>query len=219
MGKVLRFPRHARAPSGWAASDANASKVTPPAPRSAASATMAAQWAAGMPRRSGDCQPLTVESDCPSAPATAPVPPRATMIDFQSSIPDNIVRNMRTCQGFATCETTIRAEYGAIGGMGTDHKDAALRLIAVRKSLGFENQDEFAVKLDLTKSTYNPFERGKRPLSMLAARRIRERFGVSVDYLLFGDIGQPKEALAQELGPRPGADPVKVPKRRRKART
>jgi len=103
--------------------------------------------------------------------------------------------------------------------MAWDNKDAALRLIAVRESLGFKNQDDFAEKLDLTKSTYNPFETGKRSLSMQAARRIRERFGVSVDYLLFGDIGQPKEALAQELGPRPGAKPTKTPKRQRKART
>lgn len=99
--------------------------------------------------------------------------------------------------------------------MDSDDLDVARRLVAVREKLGFPSQVAFAEKLDLTKSSYNPFETGERPLPMQVAKRIRQRFGVSVDYLLFGDIGQPKEALAQELGPRPGA---KLAVRKRKAK-
>lgn len=91
--------------------------------------------------------------------------------------------------------------------MENDDQDVARRLIAVRKKLGFEEQTAFAEELGLTKSTYNPFETGKRSISIQVTKRIRQRFGVSVDYLLFGDIGQPKEALAQELGPRPSNKP------------
>lgn len=87
--------------------------------------------------------------------------------------------------------------------MDSDDQDVAMRLVAVRKKLGFESQTAFADKLDLTKSTYNPFETGERPLTIQVAKRIRQRFGVSVDYLLFGDIGQPKEGMALELGPKP----------------
>lgn len=99
--------------------------------------------------------------------------------------------------------------------MDNDDHDVARRLVAVRESLGFKSQVAFAEKLDLTKSTYNPFETAERPLTMQVAKRIRQRFGISVDYLLFGDIGQPKEALAQELGPTPGAEPSKKRKRAR----
>lgn len=104
--------------------------------------------------------------------------------------------------------------------MSSDNKDVAARLIAVREALGFKEQTLFAAKLDLTKSTYNPFETGKRHLSMQVAKRIRERFGISVDYLLFGDIGQPKEAMALALGPRPIVKPPAPPaKRPKKSKT
>lgn len=218
MGIVLRFPRaHKRASSSFrAANAAKTSRVISDFPSSAARDTTAAQWPAGMPRVR---QLLTVESDCAKALATAPVPPRATMIASEFSMEANIVRKLRTCQGFATCETTIRSKCDAIGDMDTDDQDVAKRLIAVRKKLGFTSQVAFAEKLDLTKSTYNPFETGERPLSMQVAKRIRVRFGISVDYLLFGDIGQPKEAVALELGPKPSAEPPAAePRRRQKAR-
>jgi transcriptional regulator with XRE-family HTH domain len=220
MGDVVRFPDHSRASSSFrAAKAAKTSRVIPGTARSDAKATKAAQWPAGMPRVRHE---LTVDPDCPSAPATAPVPPKATMIASELSMADNIVRKLRTCQGFATRETTIRTDYGAIPSMDSDDHAVARRLIAVRKRLGerlgFTSQTAFAEKLGLTKSTYNPFETAKRPLPIEVAKRIRRDFGISLDYLLFGDIGQPNERMALELGPNPVAEPPKAaPAPRRKA--
>jgi transcriptional regulator with XRE-family HTH domain len=89
--------------------------------------------------------------------------------------------------------------------MDDSDQDIALRLIALRKRLGYAKQSDFAKEIGLEKSSYNPFETGDRPLTLNAARRIRRRFGISADWLLFGDLGQPSQNIAIELGPTPGA--------------
>jgi transcriptional regulator with XRE-family HTH domain len=76
------------------------------------------------------------------------------------------------------------------------------RLIAMREHFGF-NQVNFAVELHIAKNTLNGYEKGRRPLTIENARRIRDRFGVSTDWLLFGDVGQPGHDLAVQLGPTP----------------
>lgn len=91
--------------------------------------------------------------------------------------------------------------------------DIIQRLVAARRKLGFEKQSEFAKALGLGKNVYNPFEKGTRPLTLDVARRIRKRFGISVDWLLFGDVGQPNEALAIELGPNPNGELIEKPGR------
>jgi DNA-binding XRE family transcriptional regulator len=141
------------------------------------------------------------------------------MIDGQvqlSVIPTAIVRTMRTVNTLAKRETTFRADCGAIAPMDSD-EETALRLIAVRKHLRL-NQSEMADKLNIAKNTLNGFEKGKRSLTLETAKRIRQRFGISVDWLLFGDVGQPSQGLAIELGPNPGhAEPPAKPQKRRRA--
>jgi transcriptional regulator with XRE-family HTH domain len=85
--------------------------------------------------------------------------------------------------------------------MDTD-LDVARRLIAVREHFAL-SQVAFADRLHIAKNTLNGFENGKRPLTLETAKRIRQRFGVSVDWLLFGDIGQPSHDLVIQLGPAP----------------
>lgn len=63
------------------------------------------------------------------------------------------------------------------------------RLAALREKLGLD-QVAFAKSLGIEKNTYNAYERGKRPLTIETAKKIRRRYGISVDWLLFGDIGQ-----------------------------
>lgn len=86
------------------------------------------------------------------------------------------------------------------------------------------NQVQFAEKLNIAKNTLNGYETGERPLPAEKARRLRERFGISLDWLLYGDIGQPGYEVAVKLGPKPtikadakAASPQKVPTHRRKA--
>jgi transcriptional regulator with XRE-family HTH domain len=140
------------------------------------------------------------------------------MIDGQvqlSVIPSAIVRTVRTVKPFAKGETTFRMDYGAIAPMDSD-EEIARRLVAVRKHVGL-NQSEMADRLNIAKNTLNGFEKAKRSLTLETAKRIRQRFGISVDWLLFGDIGQPSQGIAIELGPNPGQpEPAAKPEKRRR---
>lgn len=214
MGIVVRFPRrHVRVSSSLrAAKPAKTSNVISDFPSSAAKATTEAQWPAGIPRMR---QLLTVESDCPKAPATAPVPPRATMIASELSIPDNIIRTMRTSQGFANCETTFIRKCDAIGSMEPDSDEAVgRRIIALREKANLQQQ-QLAKQLHMAKSTLAGYESGNRPLTVVVIRKIRRRFGVTVDWLMFGDMQVSGKSLMLEIGPEP--DVPQHPSKKRKA--
>lgn len=91
------------------------------------------------------------------------------------------------------------------------------RLIAVRKFVAPNlRQTEFAKTIGLEKNVYNPMEKGARPLTMDAARRIRRRWGVSVDWLLFGDFGLDQRDILQKIGPDPDVEVETKPKPVRK---
>jgi DNA-binding XRE family transcriptional regulator len=201
MGEVIDYSRHGRASSSLrAAKSANTSNVISRFPKSAAKATTAAQRPGGMPRVR---QLLTVESDCRSAPATAPVPPRASIIESGLSMDSNIVRVMRTSQGFAKSEMTASQKCGWLEPMTDTDQIISARLKALRIALGYKHQNAFAAELGIEKNTYNPFENGKRPLTFEVACRIRRRFGISVDWLFFGDMGQVSNDILLKIGSNP----------------
>jgi DNA-binding XRE family transcriptional regulator len=52
------------------------------------------------------------------------------------------------------------------------------RLAALREKLGMD-QATFAKSLGIEKNTYNAYERGKRPLTIETAKKIRRRHGIS----------------------------------------
>jgi DNA-binding XRE family transcriptional regulator len=193
MGAVIGFPKrvHVRASAGRrAAKSAKASSVTSLRPRSSAKRTNEAQWGAGIPPDRVR-QLLTVESLTASAAATWPVPPSASMID-PGVMPANIVRTLRTCQEFATRETTILDSCGPIGSMTDDPKIIGQRLKALRLALDFHSQVAFAAEIGVEKNTYNPWEKGTRPLTFVGACLIRNRFRIPLDYLFYGDpVGLP----------------------------
>jgi DNA-binding XRE family transcriptional regulator len=208
MGIVVKFPRrrrHARDSLGRraAAKLASTSSVISLRPRSEAKRTSAAQCGDGMPP-GRDFQLLTVDRDSPSASATAPVFPSASMISSAvDAISTNIVRTVRTCQEFATSETTNSHRYAVMEPTMDSTDIIARRLIALRLELGFKTQEKFAEELEMTKSTYNPFETGKRALTFEAACKIRRRFGVPVDWLFFGDMPKISDGVLLQLGPEP----------------
>ena len=92
------------------------------------------------------------------------------------------------------------------------------RLIAVREQTSKEgmSQVEFARALNIGKNTLNGYENAKRRLTMETACRIRDRFGISLDWLLFGDVGQPSHDIAVKLGPLPS---IKADKKKPAPRT
>lgn len=220
MGIVIRFPRHGRpAPAASAASRlsscASASNVISGMPRSDASRAKDSQCADGMPLTR---QTLTVGSASTSASATAFVPPKASITESDVIMERKIVCTMQTSQGFATRQPTFLPKYVAMRPM-TDVLDplvdppevVAKRLEALRKRYGINTQSEWAEKLGIDKSTYSLMKKGERNLSFPTACRIRREYGISVDWLFFGDLKQSAFQIMADIG-RGDAEAAEKPK-------
>ncbi len=82
------------------------------------------------------------------------------------------------------------------------------RIVALRVKVGLQQQ-ELAADLNITKSTLSAYESGSRPLTMESARRLRRRFGVPIDWLLFGDMQLAGREMMMAIGPEPGTSPEK----------
>lgn len=93
--------------------------------------------------------------------------------------------------------------------MDLDSEEAVgRRIVALRERANLQQQ-ELAKDIHVAKSTLNGYESGARPLTMESAKRIRRRFGVTLDWLLFGDMQVAARDLMLELGPDPSAAPEK----------
>jgi transcriptional regulator with XRE-family HTH domain len=84
------------------------------------------------------------------------------------------------------------------------------RLKALRIELGYKSQTAFAAKLGIDKSTYNPYEKGTRPLTFETACLIRREFGISIDWLFFGDLHQSAVQTMAKIGRGTEAPPAKA---------
>jgi len=82
------------------------------------------------------------------------------------------------------------------------------RIIALRTRAKLQQQ-ELAKQINVAKSTLAGYESGERPLTMESARRLRKRFGVTLDWLLFGDMQAAAQALMLEIGPAPAPEELK----------
>lgn len=177
---------------------ASASNVIWPHPFSPAKRTMAGQRCAGMQRRA--FQVLTVEGSTPSALETAPVPPNASMV--VSTVNDMaaiIVRNLRTCQGFVNCELTQPAKKVPIAGMKYPYAHEGRDLVAMRRALGYDQQQAFADSIGIAKNTWNAFEKGKRSMTLEVARKIKRKHKVSMDFTLENDWMALSDALLVKM--------------------
>lgn len=76
----------------------------------------------------------------------------------------------------------------------------AARLRALRIELGYGTQTAFADRLGIDKSTYNLYEKAKRPLTFETACLIRREFGISIDWLFFGDLQQSAIQTMAKIG-------------------
>lgn len=77
-------------------------------------------------------------------------------------------------------------------------KVIAGRLVRTREALGLAQQ-EFCREIGVAKNVYNPFETGKRRITVDVARRIKLRFGVSLDWIYDGDPAQLPAALYRRI--------------------
>ncbi|WP_416368599.1 helix-turn-helix transcriptional regulator [Tritonibacter mobilis] len=80
-----------------------------------------------------------------------------------------------------------------------DHIDAvSARLKRVREVLGLSKKD-FAERAGLTEQTYGPFENAKRELSLSAAKKLRKRYGLPLEFMYFGKIDDLPTRISKDL--------------------
>ena len=80
-----------------------------------------------------------------------------------------------------------------------DDRDAvAARLKRVREVLGLEKK-EFAENAGLTMQTYGPFENARRDLSLQAAKALRKRYSLPLEFLYFGKTEDLPTRISKEL--------------------
>lgn len=72
------------------------------------------------------------------------------------------------------------------------------RLKRVREVLGLSKR-EFAERAGLTEQTYGPFENARRPLSLEAAKRLRKHYGLSLEFMYFGNKADLPHRIAKDL--------------------
>lgn len=82
---------------------------------------------------------------------------------------------------------------------GPSRDDVAARLEMLRIWAGYDSQSAFAVHTGLTPSEWNHFETGRRPLSISAAHKLRQRWRVTLDWLYYGDRSGLSVELANSL--------------------
>jgi len=82
--------------------------------------------------------------------------------------------------------------------MSDDSKDVGERLRRVREILKLDKQT-FAMRAGITPQTYGPFENGTRALSLESAKKLRETYGLSLEFLYFGKIDDLPHRIASEL--------------------
>ncbi len=187
MGIILAFQHSARIPKDWGGErEASASNVICAQPFSRAIRTKSAHRCAGMKPRPR--QVLTVLGGTPSSAETVPVPPRSSIAESTVIMEPYIVRSTRTCQVFANCETTLPFVRGSIGAMHDPPEVIGPRLKALRLALDMKTQTKFAKAIGVEKNTYNPWEKGTRPLPFEAACNIRKNWGVPLDWLFYGTM-------------------------------
>ena len=74
----------------------------------------------------------------------------------------------------------------------------ATRLRHTREALGL-NQTEFAMRANLKQNRYSQYESGARPLTIIAAHRICDEYGVTLDWLYRGDRSTLPHHLAIDI--------------------
>jgi transcriptional regulator with XRE-family HTH domain len=82
--------------------------------------------------------------------------------------------------------------------MPEDSKSIGRRLLKTREALGL-SQAEFCRQIGVQRSLYNPFERGGRRITIDVATKIRNRYGISLDWIYLADQRALPSDLYQKL--------------------
>lgn len=72
-------------------------------------------------------------------------------------------------------------------GVIDDNAKIGKRLERLRVALGWPNQAEFCRKLGIAANRWNQYENGSRRITLDVVNKLRLKFGVTADYIYFGD--------------------------------
>lgn len=84
----------------------------------------------------------------------------------------------------------------------SDTETVAKRLEWVRHYYG-KSQKQFAASIEVLPSTYNSWLNGPHGLSLQGARRVKQVYKVSLDFLFFGDTANLPDYICQAWNSRP----------------
>jgi ribosome-binding protein aMBF1 (putative translation factor) len=84
------------------------------------------------------------------------------------------------------------------GDMPRRAKSIGRRLLKTREALGL-SQAEFCRRIGVQRNLYNPFEKGRRRITIDVATKIRDRYGISLDWIYCADQRALPSDLYQKL--------------------
>jgi ribosome-binding protein aMBF1 (putative translation factor) len=84
------------------------------------------------------------------------------------------------------------------GDMSRTAKNIGRRLCRTREALGL-SQAEFCRQIGVERNVYNPFEKGRRRITLEVATKIRDRYGISLDWIYLADQRALPSDLYQKL--------------------
>lgn len=82
--------------------------------------------------------------------------------------------------------------------MGDSREAVGARLKRVREILGLSKK-EFAERAGLSEQVYGPFENARRELTLRSAKQIRRTYGISLEYMYFGNIEDLPTRISKDL--------------------
>lgn len=79
-----------------------------------------------------------------------------------------------------------------------DDGAVGLRIKRIREITGLSKRD-FAASIGVSEQSYGQFENAQRTLTLEAAKKIRKRYRVSLEFMYFGKIDDLPHRIAKEL--------------------
>lgn len=95
--------------------------------------------------------------------------------------------------------SVVRTLPGMLEEMRDDPVAIGRRLEAVRKILGYPEKKEFAAKAGIGPQTYGPWENGEREITRDGAKALYRTYGISMDFVFFGNKAALPHKIAKEL--------------------
>lgn len=86
--------------------------------------------------------------------------------------------------------------------LGDAREAVATRLTRSREILGMDKQT-FAEKAGMSPQAYGPFENGTRDLSLVAAKLLRKAYGLTLEFMYFGNTEDLPHRIAVALNESP----------------